>query len=137
VPVIAFAGIIVFLVFPNRLSREPAANRAEESMTQRLKRFDVLGATMLLGITVPLTTALQQASAGFSFSSTFVWPLLLITGLFLIGFLTWQWYATTKRTVPEPMFPWRFMVHRAPVGIILYEAKSLILIILKILEYES
>lgn len=79
---------------------------------------------MLLGITVPLTTALQQASEGFSFGSGFVWPLLLVTGFFFVGFLTWQWYATTRRTVPEPVFPWRFLVHRASISIILYGPPS-------------
>jgi hypothetical protein len=74
---------------------------------------------MLLGVTIPLVTALQQASLGLYFGSALVWPLLLVTGLFLIGFLTWQWYVTMKRTIPEPVLPWRFLVHRAPLGIML------------------
>ena len=115
----AFACLVVLLVFPKRLSREPTANRSTESITQRLKRVDVMGATMLLGVTVPLVTALQQASQNISFSSALIWPLLLVASLFLVGFLIWQWYITTKRSFPEPVLPWRFLAHRAPVGIML------------------
>ncbi|KAF2825549.1 MFS general substrate transporter [Ophiobolus disseminans] len=118
-PVLAFAVIVLLVFSPKQLSRESLANRPEEPISERMKRFDILGGTMLLGITVPLTTALQQASEGLSFGSTFVWPLLLVTAFFLVGFLTWQWYTTTRRTIPEPVFPWRFLIHRASIGIIL------------------
>ena len=119
VPVTAVALIVIFLAFPKQLSREPVANRAAESLVQRLKRFDILGGVLLLGITVPLTTALQQAAQGITFGSVFVWPLLLVAGLSLLGFLSWQWYITTKRRFPEPVLPWRFLQNRACVGIML------------------
>lgn len=119
IPIIASACIVILLVFPKKLSREPIANRANESITRRLRRVDVLGATMLLGVTVPLVTALPQASQSYTFSSAFVWPLLVVSALFLVGFLAWQWYVTTKRSVPEPVLPWRFLAHRISVGIML------------------
>ncbi|KAK7186533.1 hypothetical protein DPSP01_002037 [Paraphaeosphaeria sporulosa] len=119
VPVTSVALVILFFAFPKQLSREPVANRAAESVIQRLKRFDVLGGMLLLGITVPLTTALQQAAQGIAFSSAFVWPLLLVAGLSLLGFLSWQRYITTKRRFPEPVLPWRFLQNRACVGIML------------------
>jgi hypothetical protein len=74
---------------------------------------------MLLGVTVPLLTALQQASQGISFGSSLVWPLLLVTSLFLVSFLAWQWYVMMRRSFPEPVLPWRFLTHRASVGIML------------------
>ncbi|OAG12507.1 MFS general substrate transporter [Paraphaeosphaeria sporulosa] len=119
VPVTSVALVILFFAFPKQLSREPVANRAAESVIQRLKRFDVLGGMLLLGITVSLTTALQQAAQGIAFSSAFVWPLLLVAGLSLLGFLSWQRYITTKRRFPEPVLPWRFLQNRACVGIML------------------
>lgn len=119
IPVIALATVVLFIYFPRRLSREPVANRTEETLAQRLQRFDVLGGTMLLGVTVPLVTALQQASQGISFGSASIWPLLLTAGFFLIGFLGWQWYTTTRRTLPEPVLPWRFLIHRPSMSIML------------------
>jgi hypothetical protein len=64
VPVMGFSCIVLLFAFPKQLSREPVANRAAETVPQRLKRFDALGGILLLGITVPLTTALQQAAQG-------------------------------------------------------------------------
>ena len=119
VPVTVVALVILVFVFPKQLSREPVANRAAESFSQRLKRFDILGGILLLAVTVPLTTALQQAAQGIKFSSVLVWPLLLVACLALLGFLSWQWYITTKRQFPEPVLPWRFLQNRACVGIML------------------
>ncbi|KAF2448053.1 MFS general substrate transporter [Karstenula rhodostoma CBS 690.94] len=119
VPVTGFAFAVLLFAFPKQLSGEPVANRAAESAIQRLKRFDALRGTLLLGITVPLTTALQQAAQSLAFGSVFVWPLLLVAGLSLVGFFSWQWYITTKRSVPEPVLPWRLLKSRACVGIML------------------
>ncbi|PSN70774.1 hypothetical protein BS50DRAFT_468285, partial [Corynespora cassiicola Philippines] len=119
VPVMFFAFVVILLVCPKRLSRKPAANRPNESILRQSRRFDVMGGIMLLGITVPLTTAFQQASQGHYFGSTSIWPLLVVAGVSLVGFLTWEWHATARHTSPEPLFPWRFLVHRASVGVIL------------------
>lgn len=115
--VVAMAGLA--FIFPHQLFNEPAAKHGKLSFLS-LKRVDFLGCLLLLGFCLLLTTGLQQAAVGYGFSSAFVLPLLVCTGPFLVTFLLWQWHVTTRRTSPEPVFPWRFCQRRARLGIILY-----------------
>jgi hypothetical protein len=84
-----------------------------------MKKVDVLGALLLLGACLLIATGLQQAAQGASFSAPDVLPLLIFSGAMWAGFLTWQWLVTTKRTAPEPVFPWRFFKNRTIISMIL------------------
>lgn len=74
----------------------------------------------MLGTLVLLATGLQQASLDYEWSSNKVLPLLVVSAPFAIAFFTWQWYATQRRTNPEPVFPWRFCQSRIQLGMIMY-----------------
>jgi hypothetical protein len=73
----------------------------------------------MLGAVVLLTTGLQQAAQGYAWSSAMVLGLLVSSAPTAAAFFTWQWYATTRRTDPEPVFPWRLFQSRQRVGMIL------------------
>jgi hypothetical protein len=74
----------------------------------------------MLGTLVLLATGLQQASLDYAWSSNKVLPLLVASAPFAIAFFMWQWYATQRRTNPEPVFPWRFCQSRVQLGMIMY-----------------
>lgn len=120
VPVGVVAIAIIGWIFPAMLWAEPAAKKSViGSVGQNLiKRLDILGTFLLLGTCLLLTTGLQQAAIGYSFTSAFVLPLLVCSGPFCLAFFVWQWFITTKRELPEPVFPWRFCQSRVRVGTI-------------------
>jgi hypothetical protein len=121
VPIGATAVAILLWLFPRFLWNEPAAKTAtQDSIRHALyKRLDILGTILLLGSCLLLTTGLQQAALGYSFRSAYVLPLLICAGPFCVAFFTWQWYLTTRRSLPEPVFPWRFCQDRIQFGTIL------------------
>jgi hypothetical protein len=80
---------------------------------------------LMLGTLVLLATGLQQASLDYAWSSNKVLPLLVASAPFAIAFFTWQWYATQRRTNPEPVFPWRFCQSRIQLGMIMYVCQIL------------
>ena len=117
-PVGVLTIVVLLFVFPRRFFNEPAAQRGPLT-PKLLKRVDFLGCFLLLGSCLFITTGLQQAAIGYSFNSAFVLPLLILTAPFVISFLGWQWWVTTRRTSPEPVFPWRFCQRPARLAIML------------------
>jgi hypothetical protein len=126
--VISFS-LLLFLQpmsFPNQ--RHTAQTPIKEWVRFTLKslqRIDVLGTILLLGASVLIITALQQAADGAAFGSALVAPLLVFSGLMWVAFLLWSWFVTQKRELPEPVFPWRFVTSRVAMGMILYAIPSL------------
>ena len=108
-------------VFPNQRYLAQLSNNPPPSKFsfQSLNRVDGLGAMLLLGASVLLITALQQAADGKSFAAAVVLPLLVISGVMWVAFVAWSWFVTTKRTLPEPIFPWRFIKSRVCIGLVL------------------
>jgi len=84
-----------------------------------LPRVDIIGATLLLGICIFVVTPLQFAVTGDSFGSTINIVLFIFAGVFLIAFMFWERFVTTKRELPEAVFPWRFFLDRRIMGMIL------------------
>ena len=122
VPVGVASIAIIMWLFPHVLWSEPATKKSVVgSMTRNLiKRLDIVGTMLMLGTCLMLTTGLQQAALGYSFTSPFVLPLLICSGPFCLAFFIWQWFITTKRELPEPVFPWRFCQSRVRIGTIMY-----------------
>ncbi|KAF2791393.1 major facilitator superfamily MFS-1 [Melanomma pulvis-pyrius CBS 109.77] len=123
VPIIAVASALLLWSFPRRLFNEPAAQYVSETRRawlspRQLRRIDVLGGALMLGLCLLLSTGLQQAALGLSWASAYVLPLLIVAGISIIGFLAWSWYVTNRRIWPEPIFPWRFIQNRVCLGMI-------------------
>lgn len=122
-PIGVTALLLLGWLFPRPMFNEPAAKLStqKDSVARNIiKRLDMVGTVLLLGSCLLLATGLQQAALGYSFSSAFVLPLLVCSGPFCIAFFTWQWFITTRRSLPEPIFPWRFCQSRVRFGTILY-----------------
>jgi hypothetical protein len=121
VPVGLLTAVLLCFTLPSTLWNEPAAQRQHPVLSSlSLRRLDFLGATLMLGTLVLLATGLQQASLGYGWSSAQVLALLICSAPFVVAFFTWQWYATQRRTNPEPVFPWRFCQSRIQLGRIMY-----------------
>jgi hypothetical protein len=126
VPVGVLTAISLCFTLPRTLFNEPAAQQKHPIFSKHtLRRLDFLGATLMLGTLVLLATGLQQASLDYAWSSNKVLPLLVASAPFAIAFFTWQWYATQRRTNPEPVFPWRFCQSRIQLGMIMYVCQIL------------
>ncbi|ORX93616.1 major facilitator superfamily domain-containing protein [Clohesyomyces aquaticus] len=120
VPVCGISIIGLFIMFPAKLWNEPSASDESSSFSiGALRRIDVLGGLVLLGACLLVSTGLQQAALGYSWSSSFVLPLLILTAPLVLAFFAWEWFITTRRKFPEPVFPWRFCRSRICVGMIL------------------
>ncbi|GAW24967.1 hypothetical protein ANO14919_145640 [Xylariales sp. No.14919] len=120
-PVGGIALLVLGWLFPRPLWNEPAAKQIGNlSVGSRIfKNLDILGAVLLLGACLLLSTGLQQASIGYAFNSAFVLPLLAVSAVFAVAFVVWEWHITTQREQPQPVFPWRFFQSRIRMGIIL------------------
>ncbi|CAO2654475.1 Nn.00g112080.m01.CDS01 [Neocucurbitaria sp. VM-36] len=122
VPIGVIALLLLGLLFPYPMFNEPAAKLSTQYNSifrNILTRLDMVGTILLLASCLLLTTGLQQAALGYSFSSAYVLPLLVCSGPFCAAFFTWQWFITTRRSLPEPIFPWRFCQSRVQFGTVL------------------
>lgn len=120
VPICAIATIALLLTFPAKLWNEPSNSGQARISRHSAHRIDFVGATLLLGACLLISTGLQQAALGYAWTSAYVLPLVIITIPFVLTFLFWEWYITTRRTHPEPVFPWRFVQSRLCMGMVLY-----------------
>lgn len=92
--------------------------------SKSVRRIDFMGAILLLGACLLVSTGLQQAALGYAWTSAYVLPLVLMTVPFLFAFLAWEWHVTTRRVHPEPVFPWRLIRSRICMGMVLYVSIS-------------
>lgn len=108
--------ILLYFSMPEKLRLEPAAqfigSRACSQRISGLSRLDFPGSFMLVAVAALLTTALQQASTGISFTSPDVLTLLVLVPLFLLGFLVWQWYISTNKWNLDPVLSWNLITNR-------------------------
>ncbi|KAI1351016.1 putative multidrug resistance protein fnx1 [Xylaria sp. FL0043] len=84
-----------------------------------LSRIDVPGTILILFATLGLTAAFEEADKRFPWRSAYVITLLTVSGLFWIILLVWERYVTLSNTIREPILPWRFLLNREMMGVLL------------------
>jgi hypothetical protein len=110
----------LWFTMPKTLWNEPAAQQTGGLFAPGVfKRLDILGALLMVATLVLLATGLQQAAQGYSWTSGMVLGMLVTCVPLAVAFFTWQWYATTRRSNPEPVFPWRICQDRRRIGMIM------------------
>ncbi len=82
-------------------------------------RIDFLGAFLLLGASVLLVAALENAGLRKPWKSPLVAAMLAVSGALWVVFLMWEWLVARKDSIMEPMFPTRFLEHRVVLGLML------------------
>ena len=93
--------------------------RMKKLSLNSLRKVDFVGAALLLGGSIFIVTALQEAANGRAWSSAVIIVLLALSGPFWISFLGWEWYVTKHEVRLEPVLPWRFITNRISAGLIL------------------
>jgi hypothetical protein len=120
VPVGIVASLALLFTLPKYAWNEPAAQMTEDrTLMASLRRLDILGALLMVGAIVLLTTGLQQAAQGYRWSSAMVLGLIVSSGPVVVAFFMWQWFATTRLINPVPVFPWRLCQNRLRMGMIM------------------
>ena len=124
IPVAVISLILLIAFMPQRLQTEPAFLRLGSSgksgaWGQKTARIDVLGALLLLGGCLLLSTGLEQATANETFASPKILPLLILSGFMWIMFVSWQWFVTQRLSYPEPVLPWRLLKNRVILGMLM------------------
>ncbi|KAI8952024.1 putative multidrug resistance protein fnx1 [Xylaria longipes] len=84
-----------------------------------LDRVDVPGTVLILFATLALTAAFEEADKRFPWRSAYVITLLTLSGLLWIILIVWERYVTLSNTIREPILPWRFLLNREMMGILL------------------
>ncbi|KAI0532823.1 putative multidrug resistance protein fnx1 [Xylaria digitata] len=84
-----------------------------------LARIDIPGTILVLFATVALTAAFEEAGKRFEWRSAYVITLLTLSGFLWIALAMWERYVTLSNSVREPILPWRFLLNREMMGILL------------------
>ncbi|KAF2791121.1 MFS general substrate transporter [Melanomma pulvis-pyrius CBS 109.77] len=119
VPIGSATILLLFFAMPNKLALEPAAAlRQRNSAGTLLKRYhdifrlDFLGVFTVLGASVLITAALQQAVKGEPWDSAEVLAPLILALVFLLAFLLWQWRVTSHIKNINPILSWKLLTNR-------------------------
>ncbi|KAI1117373.1 putative multidrug resistance protein fnx1 [Nemania sp. NC0429] len=100
---------------PNDNTKVPKSWLAKST----LSRIDLPGTIFLLFATLALTAAFEEADKRFPWRSAYVISLLSISGVFWICLAFWERRTTLSDTIREPILPWRFLLNRQMMGILL------------------
>ena len=86
---------------------------------QSLKRLDFIGAFFLLGSSVLIVFAFEEAGLRYAWDSAVILSTLIVGALLFGAFLAFE-YLIEKRNYPqEPVFPLRLLKSRMFVGLVM------------------
>lgn len=123
-PVGSLAILLLLLAIPPHFPYHARNNSAiGKVFTQsNLKRLDFLGAALLLCSSFSLVAALLEASIRYSWTSAITIVLMVVSGLCWTAFFACEWFFTSEKRKPEPIFPWRFLYHAPWMGMLVYDS---------------
>ncbi|GAA91229.1 major facilitator superfamily transporter [Aspergillus luchuensis IFO 4308] len=120
VPAGGWAWIMLCLFFPKNFPRGLTSRSAQSKLHQYLTQADLLGYLLLLGFSLLLVAALEEANVRYAWSSGIIIGCLTGSGVLLAAFLAWEWILSGRKHVRiEPMLPWRLFKSRVVLGIIM------------------
>ncbi|KNG83699.1 hypothetical protein ANOM_007669 [Aspergillus nomiae NRRL 13137] len=123
VPAGAFAWILLLVVLPANFPDAPSAEAASltyKKVGLKIKTFflrvDIFGAFSLLAASSFAIAALQEGNFEYPWSSGLVISFLVISGIFWVIFILWEWFIGKKGLNIHAMFPWRLASNRIFMG---------------------
>ncbi|KAI0835899.1 putative multidrug resistance protein fnx1 [Hypoxylon sp. FL0890] len=124
VPIAVPAFFLALFAIPNGFPYQDQPHlqrkfRKEISAKGTLSRIDIPGTILILFATLALTSAFEEADKKFPWRSAYVITLLTLSGLLWIALAAWERYVTLSDKVREPILPWRFLINRQMLGILL------------------
>jgi hypothetical protein len=118
VPAAMVALLVLFLCLPNGFPYHGSATPKSKTRSS-VARIDVVGALILLGATILLVTAIQEAGTRYAWNSAFVIAMLTVSGVLWLAFLGWSKVVSTMKSGIESVFPWSFVHSRIWMGLLL------------------
>ncbi|ROW13285.1 hypothetical protein VPNG_05429 [Cytospora leucostoma] len=116
----ALAAVLVMVSIPFGFPYGDSANYFSSMIAERAwKRIDFLGAFMSLAASILLVFALQQGGVVYPWSSGAVITIFVISGCLWLAFVVWEKRLSAKDGVCEPIFPWRLVLNRFVLGLLL------------------
>ncbi|KAI1342767.1 putative multidrug resistance protein fnx1 [Xylariaceae sp. FL0016] len=124
-PVGIMAIVIAFFALPTGFPYHGQPNHHPKTfkhMTAKstLDRIDIPGTILILFAAVAITAGFEEADGQFAWRSAYVITLLTVGGLLWIALVIWERHVTLAARVREPVLPWRFLVNRHMVSILLH-----------------
>ncbi|PYI05347.1 MFS general substrate transporter [Aspergillus sclerotiicarbonarius CBS 121057] len=127
VPAGGLAWILLCLLVPRNFAKRVTARRSEglvRHVQNQLREFlthaDSVGCLLLLGFSMLLVAALEEANVRYAWSSGIIIGFLAGSGVLLVAFLGWEWTLSTRKHMRmEPMLPWQLFKSRVVLGIII------------------
>ncbi|KAI0805328.1 major facilitator superfamily domain-containing protein [Xylaria sp. FL0064] len=118
-PIGAVALVLLAFALPNRFPHHVDPTLTEESSVKHktvmasaaafLWEADIVGALLLLGAIVFLVVALEEGgTVSYSWGSSFIIASFVVSGVLLMAFALWQWWAGRETTAAVPSFPRSF-----------------------------
>lgn len=109
-------ALIAFLVpahFPYQAASSRTRVRLREKLTRNsFARLDIVGALLLLAASILLVFGFEEAGSRYPWSSPAVLSALIIGGILLVVFVSWEKIVAGERFAQEPVFPLRLMKDR-------------------------
>ncbi|KAI1180324.1 putative multidrug resistance protein fnx1 [Nemania sp. FL0916] len=119
-PALVIAYLFIPKDFPYQGQHDYKSKSFKDMVTRStLGRIDFPGTILLLFATVSLVAAFEEADKRFPWKSAYVITLLILSGLFWISVAAWERYVTLSNSIREPILPWRFLLNREMMGILL------------------
>ncbi|TRX98985.1 hypothetical protein FHL15_000327 [Xylaria flabelliformis] len=122
---IAFPALLIILyVVPKDFPYQNLSSYKRKTLKDlisksTLDRIDVPGTFLILFATLALTAAFEEADKRFPWKSAYVITLLTLSGFLWIFLIVWERYVTISNTIREPILPWRFLLNREMMGVLL------------------
>lgn len=118
-PFCAIAIAIIMVAMPKNfgLDQHTPSFRTRASY-RSFANLDLVGSVLIIMASFLIVTVLNETNLAFSWSSGGAIVLLILTGVFWIGFFAWEWYISG---IPgkDPIFPKRWFFDRPWMGILM------------------
>ncbi|KAI0399317.1 putative multidrug resistance protein fnx1 [Xylaria palmicola] len=121
IPIAVLALVISFLFIPKGFPYQNQPDRLSNTPRNpsTLSRIDIPGTILILFATLALTAAFEEADKKFPWRSAYVIALLTVSGFLWIALAVWERHVTLSNSTREPILPWRFLLNREMMGILL------------------
>ncbi|KAH8724883.1 hypothetical protein GQ44DRAFT_727387 [Phaeosphaeriaceae sp. PMI808] len=120
---VTLALILIFvpLGFPNQgnLTYKAPLYVRNAHVIGSLACLDGPGCFLILSATMLIVAVLLEGGTTFEWNSAVSIVLFVVSGILWILFMVNEWYLTKRDGTLEPIFPWRFLINRVDMGVLI------------------
>jgi len=120
VPIGVVALVLVMVAMPSGFPYgEKHSPQRQSSLGDSMRKVDFPGFVTFLAACLLLVVALEEAGIKYSWDSSVIITLLVLSGILWILFFFWQWKVRHEDSSQEAVLPWKFVHNRILMGIFL------------------